>query len=528
MRKKRQNEEEQNYWQSATDLMAALVFILLLIIALLAAFILIKKDGNGNNLNGSGAVASGSTEYQPREQEQQNQQQDSGGGGGQQQEVTPTPTPEADEKENKVPYKEGDKSAVYVQVKDAESGKAIKEAGVKFQLFQDNALQTLYHYYPEKEAYTEYATTENGDFYLPEKIAPDAYTLKETSEPKGYDATEPLDFTIDSYNDWDTPYLLQVALSPSKNKVQIQVNDSDGKGVADNTFDIIAAEEIKTADGTVRYKKGDLADKVVTDDKGYVESKELFLGNYLIEQKGIAVYYAKGEGDSEIQVEKKNGTDAPLHTFVESKTKIHVTVTDEANPGQTLSGLEFTVTANGKKKTVTTDDNGSFDLDALEKDTVYKITQKTYRKDYEKSDKTSSVKVDKEGLIDGETEKSITITNRMIRVNALVRDRILRDPVNGHNVELQRNRKTVYRWTSGVDAEIITGLTPGTYTITDGTNQKEVTIRDTADEQNIQLSVMTGRSYLILAGFGIGILLLAGIGFWIIRRRKKDGRAGTE
>jgi uncharacterized surface anchored protein len=45
-------------------------------------------------------------------------------------------------------------------------------------------------------------------------------------------------------------------------------------------FDIIAAADIITLDGTVRAKKGDVVDHIVTGANGIATSKELFLGNY--------------------------------------------------------------------------------------------------------------------------------------------------------------------------------------------------------------------------------------------------------
>ena len=47
-------------------------------------------------------------------------------------------------------------------------------------------------------------------------------------------------------------------------------------------FSIIAAEDITTLDGTVRAKRGDVVDRIVTGDKGAATSKALYLGNYLV------------------------------------------------------------------------------------------------------------------------------------------------------------------------------------------------------------------------------------------------------
>ncbi|MFR2670977.1 MAG: prealbumin-like fold domain-containing protein [Acutalibacteraceae bacterium] len=45
-------------------------------------------------------------------------------------------------------------------------------------------------------------------------------------------------------------------------------------------FEIYAAEDITTLDGTVRYEQGTLVDTITTDDDGVAKSKELYLGKY--------------------------------------------------------------------------------------------------------------------------------------------------------------------------------------------------------------------------------------------------------
>ncbi|WP_272865369.1 prealbumin-like fold domain-containing protein [Clostridioides difficile] len=46
------------------------------------------------------------------------------------------------------------------------------------------------------------------------------------------------------------------------------------------TYDIIAKEDIITNDGTIHFKKGDVIEKLTTDEKGKWKSSELYLGKY--------------------------------------------------------------------------------------------------------------------------------------------------------------------------------------------------------------------------------------------------------
>ena len=55
-------------------------------------------------------------------------------------------------------------------------------------------------------------------------------------------------------------------------------------GLAGAVFEITAAENIVTADGTIRAKKGDIVATVTTDENGYAESDLLYLGKYEVKE----------------------------------------------------------------------------------------------------------------------------------------------------------------------------------------------------------------------------------------------------
>ena len=56
-------------------------------------------------------------------------------------------------------------------------------------------------------------------------------------------------------------------------------------------FEVTAAEDIVTADGTVRTHKGDVVAILTTDDRGYAETPLLYLGKYTITEKKAAFGY---------------------------------------------------------------------------------------------------------------------------------------------------------------------------------------------------------------------------------------------
>ena len=68
-------------------------------------------------------------------------------------------------------------------------------------------------------------------------------------------------------------------------KIRIQKKDSEtGEALANAVFDIVAAEDIVTPDGTIRLQKGEVAETLTTGKDGSAISKELFLGTYLVKE----------------------------------------------------------------------------------------------------------------------------------------------------------------------------------------------------------------------------------------------------
>ena len=56
------------------------------------------------------------------------------------------------------------------------------------------------------------------------------------------------------------------------------------QGLSGAVYEITAAEDIYTLDGTLRYADGETVDTVTTDDTGLAESKPLYLGKYEIRE----------------------------------------------------------------------------------------------------------------------------------------------------------------------------------------------------------------------------------------------------
>lgn len=502
MKRHRQKpNEEYNFWQPATDMMSGLVFVLVLIIALLGLYLLSdytgyeeassvssegpSSSGTGwNNNDPGGWYYDGGTGDGDGDGNGQFDQQiiQTGGGGG---------------------YGEdGIKTAVFVEVVDDETERRIPEAGVTFELYrtdtthlQNGSLQTLNTYYPEKINYRDYETTEEGVFYLPEKIWQGSYYFHELTEPEGYDAAGDTYYDVNRMYDWPDPYVVQIRLSPCKNIIRIQMNDAETQlPVGGGTFRVIAAEDIVTKDGTVRYTQGQYADTIVCDENGY-------------------------------------GEDPELHEIDAEKTKIALSVTDELN-STGLEGVTFAVSneRTGITQTVTTDAAGNVLLTDLDKSTTYHIREQQTLENYRLDNTDYTMTVAADGRIDGLSTAALSITNRMLRVSIHAVDMVLRSDTADEKLSLYNAQdQLIQTWTTNGSGEMFTDLTEGSYYVVRGEPNAEnakkynFTVQDTARQQNWNVPVFTLRSAIALAVLAViaaGVIWLLVFLWGVLARRK--------
>ena len=543
-RKRRQDPDaEYNFWQPATDMMSALVYVLLLIIALLGLYLLSDYTGLEEPSSSSEEAASsgwhdddydgwhdGGADDDPGDgdgrYDQQIIQTGGGGGGG---------------------YDEdGVKAAVFAELIDEETERRIQEAGVRFELYRtdtahliNGSLQTLNTYYPEKISYREYETTGEGTFYLPEKIWQGSYYFRQLSEPEGYDAAADTYYDVDRMYDWPEPYIVQIRVAPCKNIIRLQMNDVETQQpVGGGIFRVIAAEDIITKDGTVRYTQGQQVDTITCDEAGYGESVELYLGKYTVQQQSSPNYYTTMQQDLDAEVEKKNGSDPELHKIDTEKTKIILNVTDELT-SSALEGAVFTVTnrRTGTTQTVATDGAGQIRLTDLDKSTTYLIREQQAPGNYRPDDMDHTVTVAADGRIDGAGSTTLDITNRLLRVSISAVDTVLRSNTEGEQLSLYNEQDQLIRsWTSSDSGQLFTDLTEGSYYVVRGkadpanARKYPFTVQDTASTQNWTVPVFTLRSAVALAVLAVvaaGVVWLLVFLWGILARRHKARKAAA-
>lgn len=190
---------------------------------------------------------------------------------------------------------------------DKEKGKRIPYEGAAFEIYDSNNYRiTMQYTYPQVTSIHTFYTNKEGYLITPEKLPYGDYTLKEVQAPYGYVLDDtPIPFVISQENaSTDTGVtVVKVKAKDMAQKGVINITKTgeifssieENKGVytpkysvgnlKGAVFEIYAAEDITTLDGTVRYDQGSLVDTITTDDDGVAKSKELYLGKYTVIEK---------------------------------------------------------------------------------------------------------------------------------------------------------------------------------------------------------------------------------------------------
>ena len=190
---------------------------------------------------------------------------------------------------------------------DAETGKTIPYAGAGFQLYRpDGSLITQSFTYPTPVTIDTFYTNDEGYLITPEKLEyGSGYSLIEVFAPYGYTLnSEPVYFDVvqDASTDEGGVTVIEVIKENTAQKGIIKIDksgeifssvtESEGvyqpvfsvKGLAGAVYEITAAGDIITPDGTLRYAAGEVVDTVTTDETGLAESTPLYLGKYEIRE----------------------------------------------------------------------------------------------------------------------------------------------------------------------------------------------------------------------------------------------------
>ena len=205
-------------------------------------------------------------------------------------------------------------SYVRIVKKDAETGNLIPVSGIGFKVWDCKNSRYVEQKinYPTEMILDVFYTDESGTLTLPNELVYGDYELHEVQTAEGYFlGSEAVPFTVDGKEEVITVEKFNV---PQKGRISVQktgntfvsaavsssaYTDENGNviespvtytpvfsesGLANAVFQIIAGEDIITADGTVRANAGDIVAEIATDENGYAETDPLYLGKYEIKE----------------------------------------------------------------------------------------------------------------------------------------------------------------------------------------------------------------------------------------------------
>ena len=211
-------------------------------------------------------------------------------------------------------------SYVKVVKVDSETGKTIPYEGAGFEIYDSNGQKiSMTFAYPTPTTIDTFYTNSEGYLITPEVLPYGEYSLVEVQAPYGYalDST-PVNFSVSAENTEkeNTLTIVKVVKQNTAQKGKISVRktgdiftsvatassaytNENGEIIVNPTtytpmfadgdlsgavFQVIAAEDIITLDGTVRASAGDVVAEITTDENGYAESDLLYLGKYEIKE----------------------------------------------------------------------------------------------------------------------------------------------------------------------------------------------------------------------------------------------------
>ena len=197
---------------------------------------------------------------------------------------------------NNAPYE----ALIEIVKKDAETGKVIPAAGIGFKVRNTDTGEYIVQHinYPTPTDIDIYYTDVTGKLMMPEKLPYGNYEIIEQCTAYGYVLdSAPLAFkvtrekTIVTVEKFNMPQKGIIHITKS-GEIFFSAVETDGvyslvfadKNLAGATYEITAAEDIITPDGTLRYAEGAVVDTLTTDENGAAESKALYLGKYTVRE----------------------------------------------------------------------------------------------------------------------------------------------------------------------------------------------------------------------------------------------------
>lgn len=185
--------------------------------------------------------------------------------------------------------------------KDIETGKVIPASGIGFKVRNTDTGEYIVQHinYPTPVDIDIYYTDSTGKLMMPEALPYGHYEIIEQNTCYGYVLdSDPVPFTVDGNQTIVTVEKHNIAqkgtITVTKTgEVFSSVVETDGlyqpvfsvQGLPGAVYEITAAEDVYTLDGTLRYSKGDVVTEITTGTDGTSTSEPLYLGKFEVREK---------------------------------------------------------------------------------------------------------------------------------------------------------------------------------------------------------------------------------------------------
>lgn len=254
--------------------------------------------------------------------------------------------------------------------KDTETGNVVALEGTTFKIKNVDTGEYLTQKVGIYDKVDTFITNSNGMASTPLMVGAGNYQLEEITAPNGYLLnTEPVPFKITNQGaveldpDGDPVFVVALSDIPVKGKITIKklgevlTDFTDGnfiyemQGLPGAKYNIIADEDILGPSGqTVLYTKDEIIETITTAEDGSVQSSELFLGNYRIEEVHAPHGYVLNKEPQKVSLEYADQTIELVEetiSFINERQKILIDVEKfDAHSNASLAGAEISLFAN--------------------------------------------------------------------------------------------------------------------------------------------------------------------------------------
>ena len=207
-------------------------------------------------------------------------------------------------------------------------------------------------------------------------------------------------------NFWPSDTTINVVNNRIMGKISVDKLDYHaGEKLANATFDVIARNDIRTPQGTVIYKQGEVVENLTTDENGYGELDNLNLGEYTLKESIVPDGFRDDDSTYDFTI-TADKTDSKLHMGLDVTweinnypTFINVYKVDK-DSGKKLENAEFdlyNVTDKKKVGTYKTDKNGNIAVFYLSRQKTYYLQETKAPDSYKLNDTKYYFYVDEKG-----------------------------------------------------------------------------------------------------------------------------------